>query len=1079
LCFDPRHSYTLFVAICSNCGEENPDRFRLCGFCGTPLAAALPPQEVRKTVTIVFSDLKGSTNLGEALDSESLRELLSRYFDEMRAVLEEHGGRVEKYIGDAIMAVFGLPTVHEDDALRAVRAAAGMQAALATLNDELERVWGARLANRTGVNTGEIVAGDPSLGQRLVTGDAVNVAARLEQAAPEHEILLGETTYKLVRHAVDVEAVEPLELKGKAERVPAYRLLGLKTVDGGSRGESIQLVGRERELEALLAELSSAVEAQACRLVTVLGDAGVGKTRLTEELESHASVRARVLRGRCLSYGRGITFWPLVEMVKQAAYIREGDGPAAAQAKVRELVGGDREIAERVASAIGLSASQFTIEDLFWGVRRLIERLAAERPLVLIVEDVHWAETTFLDLIDQVHIAAEAVPVLIVCAARHELDELRPEWSGNEQITRVELGPLSEAASAQVVHELLGGIGLAADVETRIVEAAAGNPLFVQQLLSMLIDDGRIQRDNGTWVAAADLSELETPPTLQALLAARLELLTPEERAVIEPAAVVGAVFARAAVTELAPEGVRDGIGGHLSTLVRKHFIDVDPAGLVGEDAYRFHHILIRDAAYNGLLKRTRATLHERFADWAERVNRDRDREMEYEEIFGYHLEQAYRYLSELGPLDEHGRGVGERAAVRLLSAGRRAFARNDMAAAANLLRRAAELLPERDERRLRILPDLGEALTEIGELAWAELFLTEAVEAAEEMGDERLRAEAGLVLLLLQRHAEHLDRWTATLLEEAERAIEIFEPLGDHAGLARAWRLITNAHGIAHRFGEAAAAAGRAGEHARLAGDSRQETRAASLYAQASFFGPTPVAEAIDRCEQLLAEASDKRLEGLLLCLLAPLRAMRGEFDAAREAYAHGRALLEDIGGKLIAASTTFNWSTIELLAGDAASAERELRREYERLEQIGENYHRSTVAAYLAVAISTQGRYAEAEGFARIAEELATADDVTTQALWRSVRAQVLAQDDRYDEAIALAQEAVELLGSTDGIVKQGDALIALAQVLELAGKTAEARRALAEALALYEQKGNEVSARTARAALAGLSETRTDAA
>jgi class 3 adenylate cyclase len=1052
------------VAICTNCGEENPERFRLCGFCGTPLEGSLPIHEVRKTVTIVFSDLKGSTNLGEALDSESLREVLTRYFEEMRSVLEDHGGRVEKYIGDAVMAVFGLPTLHEDDALRAVRAAAEMQRALARLNDELERGWGVRLTNRTGVNTGEVVAGDPVAGQRLVTGDAVNVAARLEQAAPALEVLLGESTYRLVRDAVEVEPVEPLELKGKSERVPAYRLMSVKPAEEERGASSVRLVGREEELVALLRELESAIEARSTRLVTVVGDAGVGKTRLVEELTRRVSQDVRVLRGRCLSYGRGITFWPLVEIVKHAAGIPEEESPELAVERVRALAGDD-EVAERIAAAIGLSGAQFGLDELFWAARKLVERLASDRPLVLVVEDVHWAELTFLDLVEHLVDRIDGRPVLLLCVARPELDELRPEWARRAQLARIELTPLSAEASMDVVRDLLAGASLEAQVERRIVETAEGNPLFVRQLLSMLIEDGRLRRDNGGWVPEGEVSELELPPTIHALLAARLDLLTREERAVIEPAAVVGSVFARDAVAALVPDVLRPSVDRHLDALVRRHLLERDD-----ESSYAFHHVLIREAAYNGLLKRTRATLHERFASWAEELNRERDRGMEYEEILGYHLEQAHRYLAELGPLDDHGRDVGMRAAERLTSAGRRAFARNDMAAAASLLRRSVHLLPERDERRLRLLPDLGEALTEIGELAWAELFLTEAVEAAEATRDERLGAEAALALLLQRRHAERLDRWTSTLLEEADRAIAIFEPLGDHRALARAWRLIMNAHGVAHRFDEAAKAAARAADHARVAGDARQQARAASGYAMASLHGPTPVSEAIARCEELLERAAgDKRLEGLVLCLLAPMRAMRGEFDAARADYARGRALLDDIGEKLIAASTTFNASTVELLAGDAVAAERELRREYDRLEQMGETYLRPTMAAYLAVALAGQGRFDEAERFAAIAEELATADDVVSQALWRSVRARVLAQDARLDEALVLADEAVDLLAATDGLVKHADALLVLAGVLALAGRIEEAEDAGAEALALYEQKGNEVSAVAAREALA----------
>ena len=457
---------------------------------------------MRKTVTIVFSDLKGSTSLGEALDSESLREVLTRYFEEMRAVLEEHGGTVEKYIGDAVMAVFGLPTLHEDDALRAVRAAAGMQVALERLNEELERVWGVRLTNRTGVNTGVVVAGDPVAGQRLVTGDAVNVAARLEQAAPALEVLVGDPTYQLVRDYVDVEEVEPLELKGKSERVAAYRLLGVKEPSVGRVVSAVPIVGRDAELGRLLAELDAVTTARTCRAATVLGDAGVGKTRLLEELRSRVAPDARVLRGRCLSYGRGITFWPVLEMVKEAAGILEEDSPELAAERLRGLVGGDDAIAARVTAAVGLSSAPFSLGELFWGVRKLIEHLAAEQPVVVIVEDVHWAETTFLDLVDHLVSAVQDSAVLVVCAARHDLDELRPEWASAD-LARIELEPLPATTSSSLVADLLDGGTLDAGVQDRVAEVAAGNPLFVRQLVSMLIEQGRVRRDNGSWVRSA------------------------------------------------------------------------------------------------------------------------------------------------------------------------------------------------------------------------------------------------------------------------------------------------------------------------------------------------------------------------------------------------------------------------------------------------------------------------------------------------------------------------------------------------------------------------------------------------
>src|ERR671931_56703 len=972
------------MAICPSCGEENPDRFRLCGFCGTPLAPVAPPQEVRKTVTVVFSDLKGSTNLGEALDSESLREVMNRYFAEMRQVLEAHGGRVEKYIGDAVMAVFGLPTLHEDDALRAVRAADGMKRALATLNDELERRFGVRLANRTGVNTGEVVAGDPSAGQRLVVGDAVNVAARLEQAAPAMEVLLGDLTYRLVRDAVEVEAVEPLELKGKSERVPAFRLVSVGAGEGYSRRADSPLVGREAELAALRGAFDEAAALRECRLVSPLADAGVGKSRLVEAFTASLDGEARIGRGRCLPYGKGITFWPLV----------------------------------------------------------------------VVFDDVHWAEPTFLDLVEHLTDSIHDAPVLLVCPSRPDVVESREGRAEGPRARRLRLEPLSPADTERVVEHLLGSVEVAPEARARIVEASEGNPLFAEQLLAMLVDGGYLARDNGSWRATRDLSELDVPPTIHALLAARLDHLEPEGRAVVEPASVVGLVFPKDAVAELAPDGVRDRLDGHLDPLTRKQLVRPHADAPV---SYRFNHILIRDAAYQGLLKRTRATLHERFVEWADRVNRDRDRAAEFEEILGYHLEQAYRYLSELGPLDDHGREVGRRAAKRLASAGRRAFGRGDMTAAANLLERAAALLEPGDPQRLALLPDLGEALVDTGDFTRAE----EVLRDAEASGDERLAAGARLSRLLVRFFGADPERWAEEVERETARAIPIFEAAGDDRALAKAWRVLASVHGRACRFEEEAKAGRQAMEHARRAGDRRQELRSAAAYAMSTVYGRTPLKEARAECERILEEArGDRRAEGLVLASLARLYALSGDFERARDAYRRARAVLEDLGSNVLAASLSLDSYAVELLAGDPAAAERELRRDYDALDRMGEKYLLSTIAGLLAQVLCAQGRYDEASQMCMITASVAAEDDAQSQALWRSVRAKVLARrNDSAAQAVQLAREAVEILRSTDAIVWQADALVDLAETLAATGDEAGTARVLDEAAALYELKGSSV--------------------
>ncbi|MGH2817543.1 MAG: adenylate/guanylate cyclase domain-containing protein [Actinomycetota bacterium] len=514
--------------------------------------------EVRKTVTVLFADVSGSTALGERLDPESLRGVMSRYFDEMRSAVEDHGGTVEKFIGDAVMAVFGVPVVHEDDALRAVRAAAQMREILAALNNELDREWGARLHIRTGINTGEVVAGDPSGSQSFVTGDAVNVAARLEQAAEPGEILIGKETHRLVRDAVLVEPVDPLELKGKVERVPALRLLNVTAgAPPFARRLDSPLVGREDELVRLRHALEEAAMQRVCRITTVVGDAGLGKSRLVNEFVLQATTRARTLWARCLPYGEGITFWPVAELVKAAAGIGELDSPGAARSKVRNLVGDvedGADIAERVAAAIGLGEGEGEIQETFWAVRRLLEVLARYGPLVVVIEDIHWAEPTLLDLLQYVAGFSIDYPLLILCTARPDVRESRPDWGSIGEL--IVLEPLTQLQCELLIGNLLGRAGLTGDVRARITESAEGNPLFVEEMLRMLIDDGLLERDDGHWAARGDLSRVSVPGTISALLSARLDQLAGEERSVIQRASVIGKVFWWGAVTELSPEAI-------------------------------------------------------------------------------------------------------------------------------------------------------------------------------------------------------------------------------------------------------------------------------------------------------------------------------------------------------------------------------------------------------------------------------------------------------------------------------------------------------------------------------------------
>jgi len=1048
---------------CPGCGEENPDKFRLCGYCGTRLVAvaALPAREVRKTVTIVFSDLKGSTALGERLDPEAFHEVKDRYFDAMAAEITRHGGKIEKYIGDAIMAVFGLPRAHEDDALRAVRAAAGMQAALARLNEDLRRRYGIALANRTGVNTGEVVANDdPSADQKLATGDAVNVAARLEQAAPENQIYLGEITWRLVRDAVEAEAVEPLELKGKARAVAAHRLVSIRTLDRRRRLET-PIVGRDAELEALGESYREAAQRRSARLVTLIGDAGVGKTRLVQEFVDRVAAEARVLRGRCLPYGDGITFWPLRQIVAEAAGIANDDPPELARSKLLATAG-QADVAERVASVAGLSAAPFPLAELNWAVRRFLETLASETPLAVLVDDIHWAEPAFLDLLEHLLDASKDAPILLLAAARHELLEEHPQWGEQPAALRLVLRPLDAAASRQVAQHLIGSSGLPEDVLGRIVRASEGNPLYVEQMLSMLVESRVLRLEGARWVRDETAGEIAVPPTIQALLEARLDRLARGERATVEPASVIGLEFPQPAVEVLAPEAARAAIGEHMSSLARKRFIQPTPLSRT-ESIYRFHHQLVRDTVYNGLLKRARATLHIDFVAWADRINAERERDLEFQEILGYHLEQAHRYLSELGPLDEKGLSIGADAARRLGAAGKRAFARSDLRAAVTLLRRAAALLAPEAQGRFALLPELGEALMELGEFAEARTVLDAACAAP----DPQLKATAQALRMLVRLYSAEPGEWSERALGVAHEVIARFESQPAHDALAAAWRLVAVVQGVAGRYREANVAVARALAEARSAGNNRLVARSAVALANGDLLGPTPALQAIAACERILADGlGERQVEAIVLCRLACLRAMNGQFEQARSLYRRGRKLLADLGTSVIAASMSIELAQLELLAGDLAAAEREIRPDYEFLSRTGETYFLSTMAAMLARIVRDQGRDAEALALCSAAAAAAAEHDVDAQAQWRAVRAPILARAGRIAEAEAMARDALLLVRRTENPILQGDALIALAEVLVEARRAEEARASANEAIALFESKGNVVAAqRSAR--------------
>jgi predicted ATPase/class 3 adenylate cyclase len=1031
-----------------------------------------PTQDVRKTITILFADIVDSSRLSLALDPEALRNLLARYFDEMNNIIQRHGGIIEGSAGDDIMAVFGVPRLHDDDALRAVSAAVEMRDTLATLNHEVETVWGVQLAHRIGLNTGEVFTGINRQGHRFVTGEAVRVAKRLQEAAAPNEILIGETTHKLVRRAVVVESGSPRALK-HGETFPTIIVVNvIARATGFQRRFEAQFVGRQHQRAMIETLFGDLVSTRTCHLLTVLGEAGVGKSRLVSEVAGSFPSGTIVARGRCLPYGDAITYWPLADIVREIARAAVGDPskqPAAAIAEI--LAGHDKAklIAERVAELLGFGEGEpGTREETFWAVRRLFEVLARERPLVIVVDDLHWAEQTFLDLIEHLVDVSHGYPIMVVGTARPELLDTRPGWgNGKPNATTIALEPLSEAESHEMILNLLDRLPLSPAVELRITRAVDGNPLFAEELVAMLVDEELLRRNEDCWVARSDLSELPVPSTINALLAARLEGLPSLERAILTAAAVEGAVFHRSAVSELACP-VLDALEDGLLALVRRDLIRPEAPSFGGENAYRFRHVLIRDAAYRSVPKNARADLHERFAAWLELTAADRLRE--FEEIVGYHLEQAFQYRIALGPRDVLAASLAARASERLEAAGRRALVRSDLPAAISLLERVSRLLPTGDPQRIALLAELSSALIESGRLDHAGRVLDEAERLTAAADDPRLAAH-----VLVQRHFLRLLHGEEGGLEEAARAaamvIPVFERLGDDLGLCRARRLEALIYWNEARAEAAGEAWRRAAAHARVAGDRHLHNEILTWIASSLWFGPTPASEGIGRCEAMREEVRESpESDAAILRHLGGLHAMVGRFDLARQLLATSNAVYADLGLTLNAA-TSQNEAVIELLAGNPAAAERSARTAYRALEEMGERAFRSTMAASLAIVILEQGRDEEAEDFAKLSAQLAASGDLLTQIRWRRVRARVLARRAEIPAAETFAREALAIAETTDFVNDRADTLVDLSHVLEASHRCDDAIAAASGALHLYELKGNVVATAATRLRLGKL--------
>ena len=998
----------------------------------SPVSAATGEPLARRPVTAVCVLLRVASDAGMSLDPEAYEVVIEQAVSGLTAVLERYGGKLAVSADERLIGVFGAASVHEDDALRAMRASLEARRVLTSDMADMLRRYGVSLTCRFGVATGEaLVGGSAPLGS---AGNVSAQAVLLAEAAEPGQILIGRQTRELAVAAIETESAGPdrfvLQSAQEAVRPLALRL-------------DVPLVGRDEELRQLAAACAVASQEQVTTLVTVIGEAGIGKTRLVYEVERRLGHEMTVLTGQCLPYGEGITFWPLREVIRQAC------GGHDSPDQITALLDGQpdaAEVAARLSLALGPgNQGRLDAAEIFWAARRLLETLARSRPLLVVFEDLHCAESTFLDLVESLAVQPGRSPVVLVCVARPELLEQRPAWAtGIERAFSIELTPLAHSSAAALLNSLTGNQGIPSSTRAQLLETAAGNPLYLEQLAVSLSE----QAGSEIWPVL--------PPTIQALLGARLQRLGPGASSVLARAAVVGKDFGVEAVRELLPPEARGPLSRNLQTLVAKRLVHHDPSDRRPRQEYSFRHILIQEAAYRAIPKSLRAELHHRFADWLEYVLWEPATARP--EIVGYHLEQSVRYLSELRPAEARSSPLPRRAASHLETAGRAAHDRDDVLAAVNLFDRAAALLSRDDPALARLYTSLGAALTEAGQLEKARATLDHAQRIAFATGDQGQRAHARVQALL-----------TYLKLAPTKAAVEIARALPelhaefarseDELGLCQTLQLQAAMHWNHARSAAAEDAWQLAAEYARRVNDRIQLTDILGWLASAALWGPAPASDGIRRCEDYLDEIGNHPSgQAWILLSMASLQAMQDDVAMAHATLGRARSLLDTLGPTMTAAVTQ-PAAVVAMLAGDPETAEKHLRLEYESLGQMGDKDILGTTAALLARAIAAQGekRYTEATELIAISQEVAADEDISAQIICQGLSARILADRGRHAEAAGLAFAAVALAAQTDQLNPHADALLDLAHVLAASGRASEAHAAATQALDLYQRKGN----------------------
>jgi predicted ATPase/class 3 adenylate cyclase len=1042
------------VPTCPACGQESPAGFRFCGACGAALEAE-PRREERKLVTALFADIVGSTASAEQLDPEDVRARLAPYYARVRSELVRFGGTVEKFIGDAVVALFGAPAAHEDDPERAVRAALAVRDAIADLN--AADAW-LDLHIRIGVNTGEaliVLGARTTEGEGMAAGDVMNTAARLQSAAPVDGIVVSAATYEATADAIEYRAADPVQAKGKSEPLPVWEVVAARRAPSRRAPSGVRLVGRERELE-VLAELWQRVrDDRRAGLATVLGPPGIGKSRLLVEFAARAE-EATVHWGRCLSYGEGITYWPIAEILNDAAGILVDDDEQGTSAKLgaflERLETDDldelRTMAAALANLLGVpttplgtyAAGEITQAELHWGLRRVLQLLASRTPLVLVFEDLHWAEPTLIELLLSIVVETEGVPILVVGSARPELADEQPALVAEDGHRRVlDLEALSGDESEALLAELLEPEGVSRARLDALLQAAGGNPLFLEETVHMLVDAGGV----------AEVEEVSVPSSLQALIGSRLDRLDGGEKRMAQNASVVGAVFWPGAVAHL--DGTAGDVDRGLEALERRDLVRAREVSTVaGEREYAFKHILIRDVAYGQVPKGRRVELHVRFADWVEALPAGAE---DLVEIVAYHLEQACRLARDVArsPVPP----PVARAADLLARAAEKAERREGIREAARFYERALDVvgdeLPETaSELRLK----RSRMRTALGELRQAESELLEVAEQAFELGRSDLRCAALIALAVIDqeqgRFAEARRRLTeaqSIALASEDRVLQIragFELgtlSGDFEGdLDAALDELRRALAIAEELEE---------RELRLEGHLRMGT--------VLFNGGELIQaeEQLLRCIALAEQLGSHRDQARSTFMLGGVRYYRAGVDEAERLALQARDWLARTCESTYQIQNLLQLALYALVRGDPRRAEEWLREALATALELG-GWQVIDAYRYLVEALVAQDRLEDARQLAEFAGRNVSGEDLYVRATVLLAEASVSAAEGDRRGAIGRFREALQLLEEERSPLVRAEARMDLARALRRFGDWEGARHELIDARATFDRMG-----------------------